>query len=203
MDIATPVIIDEILFDRVQGKLVSANPKVTPPRVTTGPILLTGLAKCAHCGGGMTQRTGTSSTGRVYAYYTCAARAQKGPSVCKGNSIPMAFLDTLVLDALKAQLFTPERLSELLAALVERRQARDAALHRRLAALKSEMLSVEERLKRLYRSIEDGIVELDDILRDRIADLKAEREKVQATYARETEQASPTSWATPESIAAF
>ena len=145
VDIETPAIIDGALFDRVQAKLAAANPKVTPPRVTTGPILLTGLAKCAHCGGGMTQRTGTSSTGRVYAYYACAARAQKGPSACRGNSIPMAFLDALVLDALKERLFTPERLSELLSALVERRQARDAALHRRLAALKSEVLAVEER----------------------------------------------------------
>nr|WP_081762804.1 recombinase family protein [Xanthobacter sp. 126] len=203
VEIETPTIIDAALFDRVQAKLVAGNPKVTPPRVTTGPILLTGLAKCAHCGGGMTQRTGTSSTGRVYAYYTCAARAQKGPSVCKGNSIPMAFLDTLVLDALKEQLFTPERLSELLAALVERRQARDAALHRRLAALKSEVLAVEERLTRLYRSIEEGIVELDDLLRARVADLKAEREKAQAAYAREAAQTNPTGFVAPESIAAF
>jgi hypothetical protein len=31
-------------------------------------------------------------------------------------------------------------------------------------------------LKRLYRSIEDGIVELDDILRERTAILKSQRE---------------------------
>ena len=44
---------------------------VTPPRVVTGPILLTGLAVCASCGGGMTLRAGTSHWGDVYRYYSC------------------------------------------------------------------------------------------------------------------------------------
>lgn len=35
-------------------------------------------------------------------------------------------------------------------------------------------------MKRLYRSIEDGIVELDDILRERSASLKAQRERAKA-----------------------
>jgi site-specific DNA recombinase len=86
VEIATPTIVEQDLFDRVQARLVANNPKVTAPRVVTGPILLTGPAKCAHCGGGMTQRTGTSSTGRIYAYYTCASRAQKGPTACRGNT---------------------------------------------------------------------------------------------------------------------
>src|SRR5262249_2367555 len=64
----------------------------------------------------LTQQTGTSSTGRVYAYYTCASRAQKGPTACRGNTIRMAFLDDLVLTALKENMFAPERLTELLSA---------------------------------------------------------------------------------------
>ena len=52
VEIATPAIVEQDLFDRVQARLVANNPKVTAPRVVTGPILLTGLAKCAHCGGG-------------------------------------------------------------------------------------------------------------------------------------------------------
>jgi hypothetical protein len=35
----------------------------------------------------------------------------------------------------------------------------------------------DERLRRLYRSIEDGIVELDDILRERTATLKSDCER--------------------------
>jgi len=41
----------------VQAKLAAQNPRVTPPRVVSGPTLLTGLAVCEKCGSGMT-RTG-------------------------------------------------------------------------------------------------------------------------------------------------
>ncbi len=37
-------IISSALFDAVQRKLKSRNPKVAPPRTVSGPILLTGLA---------------------------------------------------------------------------------------------------------------------------------------------------------------
>ena len=203
VEIATPAIVEQDLFDRVQARLVANNPKVTPPRVVTGPILLTGLAKCAHCGGGMTQRTGTSSTGRVYAYYTCAGRAQKGPTACRGNTIRMAFLDDLVLTAVKENLVTPEHLADLLSTIAARRQERTATVDRRLTLLKSQVVDAEDRLKRLYRGIEDGIVGLDDLLRGRIVELKADREKAQAAYDHAAAQALPSANIDPEKIAAF
>jgi hypothetical protein len=77
------------LFEQVQRQLHARSPKVAAPRVTTGPILLTGLAVCASCNGGMTLRTGTSKTGAVHRYYTCSTCARKGKTVCKGRSIPI------------------------------------------------------------------------------------------------------------------
>src|SRR5215472_2260636 len=67
-----PAIIEQETFDRVQASLKARNPRVTPSRVITGPILLTGLAVCATCGGAMTLRTGTSHRGDIYKYYTCS-----------------------------------------------------------------------------------------------------------------------------------
>lgn len=51
--VAVPVdpIIDAITFDAVQAMLKAKNPRSMPPRVVTGPILLTGIATCATCGG--------------------------------------------------------------------------------------------------------------------------------------------------------
>jgi Recombinase zinc beta ribbon domain len=77
-------------------KLHARGPKVVAPRVTTGPVLLTGLAVCASCHGAMTSRTGTSKTGAVHRYYTCSTCMRKGKTACKGRSIPMVRLDTLV-----------------------------------------------------------------------------------------------------------
>jgi DNA invertase Pin-like site-specific DNA recombinase len=65
-------------FDRVQALLKSRNPRVSPPRVVTSPILLTGLAVCASCGGSMTLRAGTSRSGEVYRYYSCSSFLKKG-----------------------------------------------------------------------------------------------------------------------------
>lgn len=49
-------IIDAATFDVLQAHRRSRSPKVVPPRVVAGPILLTGVAVCATCGGGMTRR---------------------------------------------------------------------------------------------------------------------------------------------------
>jgi site-specific DNA recombinase len=188
VEIAIPQIIDQSLFDRVRAKLTANNPQVTPPRVVNGPILLTGLATCAHCGGGMTQRTGTSRSGKVYSYYACASRAQKGVTACKGNAIRMQLLDDSVLGALKEKLFHRERLAEMLASLAERRAARTTAVNNRILGLQSEVGTAEQKLKRLYDSIARGIVEPDDLLGEQIAILKGEREKAKAALDRAQSQ---------------
>jgi site-specific DNA recombinase len=42
VEIATPVLIEEPVFEQVQRQLSARSPKVVAPRITTGPILLTG-----------------------------------------------------------------------------------------------------------------------------------------------------------------
>lgn len=203
VEIVIPATVDQDLFDRVQAKLAANNPKMTPPRVVNGPILLTGLATCAHCSGGMTQRTGTSSTGKVYSYYTCASRAQKGATACRGNSIRMQVLDDKVIVALKERVFDRDRLTELLASLAERRTARTAAVNSRLVSLQSVVTTSEQKLKRLYQSIADGIVELDDLLGEQVTILKAEREKAKAALAKASAQGAGAVTIDPEKVEAF
>jgi site-specific DNA recombinase len=48
---AVPAIIERHVFEQVRRQLHAQSPKVAAPRVTTGPILLTGLAVCATCEG--------------------------------------------------------------------------------------------------------------------------------------------------------
>ena len=157
IDIPVPAIIEPHVFEQVQRQLHARSPKVVAPRVTTGPILLTGLAVCASCEGGMMLRTGTSKNGRVYRYYTCSCCATKGKSACKGRSIPMDKLDTLVTDHLIERLFQPERLTEILSSLASRRAEKSESLSGRVIALQREVTDAEEKLKRLYRLVEDGL----------------------------------------------
>jgi site-specific DNA recombinase len=183
VEIPVPVLIEPAIFERVRAKLGQNNPRTTAPRIVNGPSLLTGLAVCASCGSGMT-RTGTNRRGKSYSYYSCAGCHQKGETVCKGRHIHASTLDDIVVSNLKERLFTPDRLAELLQSLVSRQSAKNEAVDDRLCSLQKEVQETEERLKRLYRSIEDGIIELDDILRERAANLKSERERAKAALDR-------------------
>ena len=202
VEIDVPPIVPIETFDMVQAKLARNNPKVTAPRIVNGPTLLTGLAVCASCGSGMT-RTGTARGHRSYSYYTFAGCHQKGKSVCKGRHIPMGKLDTLIIEGVKAQLLQPDRMSTILGALLDRQTTKDTAVEERRSVLKSEIKAKDEKLNRLYRAIEDGIVEADDQLRDRIKALKNERDMAQASFDRIAEQSRDRSTLTPERIKAF
>ena len=57
----------------------------------------------------MTLRTGTSKSGKVHRYYTCSTAARVGKTGCKGRSIAMAKLDTLVTSHLADRLLGPNR----------------------------------------------------------------------------------------------
>ena len=195
--VAVDPIIDAATFDAVQSQLKSRNPKVLPPRVVTGPILLTGIATCASCGGGMTLRTG--KTGR-YRYYTCSTCARQG----KSRSIPMDKLDRLVTDRLADRLLTPERVGDLLAGLMERQAAKDEDHSTRLTALRAKISDAESRLGRLYAAIESGVADLNDqTLKDRVAAVKTERDLAQIAYDRAVAETNPRARITDEKIANF
>jgi site-specific DNA recombinase len=187
VEVSVPAIVDEHVFARVQRQLHARSPKVVAPRVTTGPILLTGLAVCATCQGGMMLRTCTSENGRVYRYYTYSNCATKGKTVCKGRSIPMEKLDRLVTDHLMERLFKPERLSAILASLSVRRAEKAERLNGRLLALQKEVADAEDRLARLYRLVEEGLTDLDDVLKARLTALKAGRDRATAALERTKE----------------
>ena len=150
----------------------------------------------------MTQRTGTSSSGKVYSYYTCAGRAQRGPTACKGNSIRMDALDTKVVEALREKLLTPDRLATMLSALAERRTERAAAINERLIGLQQEADAAREKLDRLYKLVEDG-AELDDVLRNRIGILRSDHERAKAAFERGRLQTSNDDAIEPARIIAF
>ena len=187
IEIPVPAMVELDTFEQVRRQLHARSPKRQPPRVTTGPILLTGLAVCATCRGGMTLRTGTSKGGQVYRYYTCSNCATKGKTACKGRSIPMGKLDALVTDHLLERLFKPERLALILASLSSRRAEQAAALNSRIVCLQREMIEADDKLKRLYRLVEDGLTDLDEVLQDRLHTLKADRDRAKAALERAKE----------------
>ncbi len=184
IEIAVPAIIERNVFDKVQTSLKARDPRVLPPRVVTGPILLTGLALCATCGGAMTLRTGTSKSGKVHRYYTCSTAARVGKTGCKGRSIAMDKLDGLVTSHLADRLLGPNRLAGLLTSLAEKRASSNTEVQGRASILQGEIAQTDDKLRRLYKMVEDGVTDLDDVLGDRLAVLKTDRERAKAALER-------------------
>lgn len=182
--IEVPSIVTREEFDAVQATMKLNAPANTPPRIVTGPVLLTGLTTCSTCGGAMTLRTGTSKSGKVHRYYSCSTANRQGVTGCKGRSIPVEKLDTLVTDRLIERLFQPERLTEILASVCADRANKQVSVDARAMRLQTEVTEGEEKLRRLYKLVEDGLAELDDILKERIATLKLSRNAAKAALDR-------------------
>ena len=115
----------------------------------------------------------------------------------------MPKLDALILENVKQQLFTPDRLTSILEALIERRSHKDQAVADRKAGLAASLAQVQDKLARLYKAIEDGIVELDQDLKDRVAALKNEKALIEATIDRLAATSRAQAQISPEKLNAF
>ena len=89
----------------------------------------------------------------------------------------MARLDTLVNTHLAETLFQPDRLNEILSSITSRRAEKAESLSARISALQREVTEADDKLKRLYRLVEEGLADVDDVLKDRLNMLKADRER--------------------------
>ncbi len=170
-----PAIIEPDTFDKVQQHLNHRRPTVTAARLTNGAMLLTQIARCPHCGGGMTLRTGKSGQ---YRYYTCSSAATKGKASCKGRSIRMDALDGIVLTALEEKLLQPERLKAVLSSLVKRHLGNQGQSLEREKALRKEQSQIEAAINRMYEAIEDGLVGDTDLFRERLSKNTQRREEL-------------------------
>lgn len=92
----------------------------------------------------------------------------------------MAKLDTLVTTHMTERLFQPERLAIILSSLSLQRSEKADAVNARVVSLQREVTDADEKLKRLYRLVEDGMTEMDDVLKDRLNSLKADRNRAKA-----------------------
>ncbi len=184
IELPVPKIVDEALFHSAQERLDQNHPLKTPPRETSSPVLLTGIAHCGSCGSRMKLQTGKSGK---YRYYKCAARADQGKAACKGQSIPEGLLDETVLDSFKHKVLDADRLKIIVGALAARASNAKEKLSVEIRNLKSEKRKIETAVQNLYHMVENGI-ELDATLSARISGLQNEREQCVLLIARKQRQ---------------
>ncbi|NDA46729.1 MAG: hypothetical protein EBY21_05530, partial [Alphaproteobacteria bacterium] len=115
----------------------------------------------------------------------------------------MSKLDEIILSNVKQQLLTPDRLKLILEALIERRSVKDQAIADPKTNLDASLNQVADKLARLYKAIEEGIIELDQDLKDRVAALKNEKALIEASMDRLTMHSSSQGQISPERLEAF
>ncbi len=175
--VPVPQIIPEKEFNAVQARLRARRPDMTPSRITSSGVLLTGLARCDSCGSPMMLRTG-KGMGGTYRYYACSANRLKGASTCKR---PIAVredeLDKLVISALADKLLTPERLGTLLREAIRHRRSATSETRARRSALERQRKETERQIERLITAVAEGTLPDMDQLRARMDELAKDRDE--------------------------
>jgi hypothetical protein len=103
-----------------------------------------------------------------YRYYKCSTRIKKNLGMCSSKAAPMEKLDQAVLEALADKVFTPARVAVMLAELKQQMSSDNQVS---MQDLMKQLEAVRFRLANVYKSIELGI-ELDDMFRENLANLK-------------------------------
>lgn len=166
-----PMIVEPDLAAAVRARRAAAAPRVTPGRTTNSRVLLTGICHCggAACGAGLTIRTGK---GGRYAYYTCNRRAEAAKT-CGCRPIREDELDKIVLNELMERVLKPERLTKLLAEVLDLSDAADEQRKKDLERVRRARQETEAKLRRLLDIVAEGLMSAGDkVLAERLAEYK-------------------------------
>ena len=149
-------IISEDLWNTVRTRLARAKDRARPAfRDVDSKYLLTGMARCAHCGGPMTI-VGEDYHRRKGRYYGCSYYRKRGSAICK-NSLLMEqeLFDQVLLKALADSL--AERALEVAIekALNEIRAGQQPHLNRRMA-IERELSLIAAKEERIVDAIANG-----------------------------------------------
>ena len=181
IEVAVPPLIPDHLHKQAQQLLAARNPKMSPARSHTSPVLLSGLAHCGNPGcahGTMMLMTGK---GGQYRYYACSNVRRKGDKTCGGNNVPMAVADDLVVDALEKRLFQPKRLRLLLGQVIEKSATADADRRKTIAVRRAELTENDKSVRALMKMVEAGSIDpADPILKERFAGYRQRRLAVES-----------------------
>lgn len=147
---ALPAIVDKEVFAVVQAKLHKA--KHSNARAKR-MYLLSGILRCAECGAAMSGTTTVKNSGKVYRYYHCTNKDNKGSVACENFAWRCEVLENAVLDCLIEKVFSlvnEKQLEDLIEVQLKKEQGTD-----KLGGLRARQQALTSKMDRLYCLIED------------------------------------------------
>lgn len=174
-----PAIVPVDLFQRVQQRIaLNVHTKGGTARAMSDYIL-TGKLYCGHCGQPMVGVSGTSSTGTIHRYYSCAARKRKS-GTCDKLPERKTDLEVEIVRAVCRHILSPEVLGGLIdrvVAVAERERQDDPVG----ASLVAERKTIDTSISNIIRAMEQGI--FTSSTKGRLEELEAQRADVSARIA--------------------
>lgn len=173
---AWPAVVDKDTFEAAQKRLADRGPRVIHPRRTSSRYLLSGLARCGHCGKAL---VGQDAKGGKFTYYVCGTLLKRGSKTCPAKYLPAPKFEGLVIDKIKQHILTEDNLKDLVRLVNEEMDTASAGYQDRLETVTSAIADVNHRLERLYDALETGKLNMDD-LSSRIQQLRARLKQLNA-----------------------
>ena len=177
---AWPAIVTRSSFDQVQSLLRARSPSILHPKRVASRYLLSGLARCGHCGKAL---VGQDAKSGRFTYYVCGTLLKKGAGSCPARYLNSEQFERLVTNKIKEHVLTSENLTRLVNMVNEDMDNLAVEYRQQLVNVISEMADVNRRLERLYDALETGILLLAD-LAPRIQELRQLQGHLQTTKRR-------------------
>jgi len=133
--------------------------------------LLSGLARCATCGGGFASQTRSHGAHRAL-FYACTTHWKRGPEACQNGLVGrMEAIDAEVLATIADDILRPSVVEQAIALALE--ELSPARQHDTREATERELVSVRAECERLADAIQRG--DAIDVLLDRLRARQARR----------------------------
>lgn len=170
-----PVIVDKKVFEKVQERISMGN-RSKPRKNEDVDFLLTGKLFCGHCGKPMVGTSGTGKGGNVYYYYTCRSHGNK----CLKTAERKDRLEEFVISYITEHFLTDENIHAMAALVMEQLDNDEWSM--KIKGVERQIRDAESRLNNLMKAVEVG-GSLQPLM-DRISELSAEKETLEADLAR-------------------
>lgn len=174
---AIPAIVSPELWDKANSIRQKRHEAPASSKMEGG-FLLTGKLFCGLCGAPMTGDGGTSKTGKVYSYYTCANRRRHN---CPQNRVPKDWIENTIVDALVSAAHSDDLINAFADRFMEWQDKHNDKST--IKKIQDSLLKNKEAYNNTLSLVDQGIIT--DQIKQHIKDLETERAALESTLSQE------------------
>ena len=158
---AFPAIVSQRDFKRVVKMLRSKAPRVTHPRRTASPYLLSGLLTCQTCSKAL---SAAEAKGGRYTYYVCHSLLKRGSGECTTPRLNAKRFERLIVDQIREHILTESNVRDLVKLVNEEMDSVIREQQERVDTADAELADIRRRMDRLWELVEKTDLTTEEIL---------------------------------------